>query len=1050
MSVRISVTRALACAFALTVLFTLIVSANNARAAEFTGKVKIAAVQTDPQFRDKSGNLEDMRTRALAAAADGADLIVFPELSLTGYKYRTRAELAEDAEPVPGPSTLTMAAVAREAKAYIAFGMVGQDGDALYDQVVLVGPEGYVGKYAKITMGHKSEAVLFTRGPSAPPVFDTSIGKIGLASCYDGAFPENARLLGLSGAQILVLIDTENGTTWRDYVRTRAVENGAYAVVSNRVGTERNSTFNGFSLIADPNYNLLANASTTAVETISATVDLGDVDKTFLSQRRPTLYRDVTRPMEPAVLGVNADPQSSVSGTTTDVDVSFATTAIPAGTEVSAEIVTAGDETIASASGVLSVDQGVLDLEVPAGAQVGVHELVVTADGKTQAIPFTVKDLDRPSQLGTSPQESASLASTLYIGFDSQLNPSTSVPISITDGTNTINLTGNVNQTVTDNRVAAPYTGLTAGTTYTASVPANAVIGTATGRGNQAFTFQFTTVGVAQTAVAAVAQIATEPLDSEANVASIVARMTSAASEGVKLLVFPELSVTGSDFEDRAEAEGVAETLSGTSIGEIAEAADTLGITVVVGLPEAAGDKLYNTLVLIGPDGVIGSHRSTHLSEDEAEIFDAGGSLSGIFDTAAGPVGLVSGYEGYFPEVVRSLSIRGALVMAGGYSETGNPWRELVRTRGSENKIYMLAANESESGGRSLIASTSRAINAELTTDAPGMAKATLNLTTIAIRYFTFVDQSTAKVRTTHYYLDRRPEIYSPISAQSESTTALTLNTGAITAGAGDVVATATVANEEGIAVEGSVELAIGGQVFAEAELVAGSASFTVPSVAFAAGAQPLTASYSGSFDLAPSIGTASVTVDQATPTLAASLASSSVPAGSSGQLNVSVNAPGIGAAAGELTATVDGKSVSGSLSDGSTSLALPSITKAGQYVVSVSYGGADLVAAAAATVNLTVTKVKPILSIKLSKKSVKPGQKTKATVRLKSAGIADLSGTVAVKLNGRTVKVRLKSGVARVTLSPGKKKSSPSALFTFSGNDSLSKATKRVKIAVK
>ena len=86
-----------------------------------------------------------------------------------------------------------------------------------------------------------------------------------------------------------------------------------------------------------------------------------------------------------------------------------------------------------------------------------------------------------------------------------------------------------------------------------------------------------------------------------------------------------------------------------------------------------------------------------------------------MFETVAGPVGLVSGYENYFPEVARSLAIRGALVIAGGYDEQGTIWRELARTRGSEDKIYMLAANQSAAGGKSLIASTSRAINAEMT-----------------------------------------------------------------------------------------------------------------------------------------------------------------------------------------------------------------------------------------------------------------------------------------------------------------------------------------------
>jgi predicted amidohydrolase len=931
----------------------------SSHAQTFTGKVTIAAVQTDPQFRQKEANLVDMEARARDAAAKGADLIVFPELALTGYKYKTIAEMEPDAEPVPGPSTTRMAAVAKSIKSYIAFGMVEQDGDKFYDAVVLVGPEGYVGKYAKITMGHHSEAVLFTRGPSAPPVFDTSIGRIGLASCYDGAFPENARLMGLQGAQIMVLADTENGTTWRDYVRTRAVENNAFAVVANRVGTERNSTFNGHSLIADPNYNMLAHASTTDVETIYSTVDLGDTSNKFVSQRRPDMYRALTARLDAQVLGVNADPQSSVAGTRTDVDVAVATTGIDKGTRMNAQVVTASGKILASASTTVGVDQARLKFSVPADAVAGNHRLDVTAAGSSKSIPFTVKDVAKPGALGTMPEDNASLASTIYIGFDTELKASSTVPLTLTgsDGSSR-DLTGRVNTTAVDNRVTVPYTGLANNTTYTATLPAGAVRDAVTDAGNDEFSFEFSTLPVAHTATGAVAQFDAVQGDKQANLAAIETRLRAAASDSVDVIAFPELTVTGAEVTSRAQAETLAEPIDGPSVNAVAELADELDLTVAFGLPEQAGSKVYNSQVLVGPEGqVIGSHRSTHLRDEHVGVFDAGHKIAEVYQTEAGPMGLVNGYEAFFPEVIRSLNLRGALTVAVGYNDAGDPWREIARSRGSENKIYVLAANWSNAEGRSLITSTSRAINADAAGADERHAKATLNLTTIANRYYTYVDASTAKARTTHYFLDRRPEIYAPLSKKSASSVSMKISSSKVTVGRGSLVATVKATDEHGDAATGDVRLMAGNTTLGTATLKGGSASFTVASTKLAAGRQTLSASYLGDDDFVAASVRSVITVAKATSRLKVK-APQSMKATAKPKVRVTASASGI-TPSGRVTFTVGGKSVKGSLRDGVATVRLPKLkakyAKRSQVTVSVKYAGNAKVAKASATFKVKI-----------------------------------------------------------------------------------------------
>lgn len=307
------------------------------------------------------------------AAANGAKLIVFPELSLTAYKYLQTAEGLLYAEPVPGPSTEAMAAKAAELGVYVVFGLLETDGESLFDGVVLVGPEGYIGTYAKWTISSRSEALTFTRGWETPPVFETAIGRIGIASCYDGAFPEVTRLLGLQGAQIMVLIDTENGTTWRDYVRSRAVENGACAVVANRVGGERLSTFNGYSLIAAPSFDLLANASTTDEETIYATVDLGALGPSLVAERRPELYGALSEPLPAQILSVDVEPTSNVTGQATAVAVTAVTASIPSGTPVVTRLIGPDGKTYARAVKKLGVDRIRVALDVPAAAPPGTY-----------------------------------------------------------------------------------------------------------------------------------------------------------------------------------------------------------------------------------------------------------------------------------------------------------------------------------------------------------------------------------------------------------------------------------------------------------------------------------------------------------------------------------------------------------------------------------------------------------------------------------------------------------------------------------------------------
>lgn len=191
-------------------------------------KVRIGVVHFKPQ--GGSSNLEQCRLYEplLDEAARGrADLVVLGE-TLT-YAFRKPAvEIAAAAEPIPGSSSDYFAAQAKRHNNYIVAGLVERSGHLVYNTAVLVGPEGLVGKYRKVTLPRGE----WTHGVAPGheyPVFKTRFGKVGIMVCYDGFYPEVARQLSARGAEIIAF------PVWGcnpDLARARAIENQVYVASS--------------------------------------------------------------------------------------------------------------------------------------------------------------------------------------------------------------------------------------------------------------------------------------------------------------------------------------------------------------------------------------------------------------------------------------------------------------------------------------------------------------------------------------------------------------------------------------------------------------------------------------------------------------------------------------------------------------------------------------------------------------------------------------------------------------------------------------------------
>jgi predicted amidohydrolase len=236
---------------------------------------KIAAVQMDCRLGDRAHNLAAVRTHLDEAADNGARLVVFPECVLTGYSFPDKQSALPHAEPIPGPSTTALLDECRGRGVWAALGLLERDGDRLFNSCLLAGPSGLIATYRKIHLPYLGVDRFTTPGDRPFAVHDLGGLRVGMNICYDGSFPESARVLTLLGADLVVL-----PTNWPTGALTtvclteaRALENHIYYAAVNRVGEERGFRFIGRSRIIGVDGTLLAEAKPEGEEILVATID---------------------------------------------------------------------------------------------------------------------------------------------------------------------------------------------------------------------------------------------------------------------------------------------------------------------------------------------------------------------------------------------------------------------------------------------------------------------------------------------------------------------------------------------------------------------------------------------------------------------------------------------------------------------------------------------------------------------------------------------------------------------------------------------------------
>ncbi|CAB3701877.1 MULTISPECIES: nitrilase family protein [Achromobacter] len=279
----------------------------------------VASVQMEPAIGETAANIARSIELVEQAAAQGARLVVLPELANTGYMFESREEAYALAEPVPeGPSSQAWIALAQRLGIYLVAGIAERAGGRLYNSALVAGPDGYLGTYRKLHLWG-DENLYFEAGDLGLPVFDTELGRIGVAICYDGWFPEVYRLLAVRGADIVAVPtnwvpmpgQTRDGPVMAHALTmSGAHSNGLTVVCADRVGTERGQPFVGRSLIVgSQGWTAAGPASIDQEEVLLAPIDLKASRRARQLNDFNHVLRDRRRDIYDEQLGAAAGPR---------------------------------------------------------------------------------------------------------------------------------------------------------------------------------------------------------------------------------------------------------------------------------------------------------------------------------------------------------------------------------------------------------------------------------------------------------------------------------------------------------------------------------------------------------------------------------------------------------------------------------------------------------------------------------------------------------------------------------------------------------------------
>jgi len=280
--------------------------------------VKIACIQMEPVVGKKDDNVKRGVELVQKAAAQGASLVVLPELCNSGYVFESRDEAFALAEEIPhGATCKAWIDVARRQGLHLVAGISEREGQALYNAAVVIGPSGYVGTFRKVHLWG-AENLFFEPGNLGFPVFKTPLGRIGTFICYDGWFPESYRLCALQGADIVCIptnwVPIPGQNERREAMANilcmaAAHANSIFVAAADRVGVERGQPFIGQSVIVSyTGWPIGGPASPDREEIIYAEANLADARRKRNWNEYNQVLRDRRTDVYDEMLGTKLTP----------------------------------------------------------------------------------------------------------------------------------------------------------------------------------------------------------------------------------------------------------------------------------------------------------------------------------------------------------------------------------------------------------------------------------------------------------------------------------------------------------------------------------------------------------------------------------------------------------------------------------------------------------------------------------------------------------------------------------------------------------------------
>ncbi len=270
--------------------------------------IKIALVQQKASD-NKQKNLEKGVEAVEKAVGKGAKLILFAELAFEPFypQYPAGKDKGHLAETIEGDITTTFQKLAAKHGVVIIPNFYESDGGRHFDTSPVIDADGtLLGKTQMVHIPdyqHFHEKTYYSPGEQGVKIFDTAVGKIGIAICYDRHFPEYMRALAVAGAELVVTPQAGALGEWTDglyeaEMQIAAFQNGYFTALCNRVGIEDNLHFSGESFVCNPNGKLIAQAGSMTEEILYCDIDLNEVyhssaRKLFLPDRRAELYKNL-------------------------------------------------------------------------------------------------------------------------------------------------------------------------------------------------------------------------------------------------------------------------------------------------------------------------------------------------------------------------------------------------------------------------------------------------------------------------------------------------------------------------------------------------------------------------------------------------------------------------------------------------------------------------------------------------------------------------------------------------------------------------------------